>query len=233
MRTLSIIILLAIVFFSGIRKPSGSSINREVTGQQDPYSMISEAENLLCDGDLVLRLNQDPLSQFIKNFNREDKKYSHAGIVLFENGKPFVYHILNDEGSRDGKIRQESFPGFCDPMKNYAFGVFRYRLGKEEVKKLKTVIYSWQKNKVLFDYDFNLQTDQRMYCSEMISKAITKATASRIVFKTTVVTKQEASLLAAYLKLPVSTFSLSEIVSLDNLYCSNTCAPVKEYSFNR
>src|SRR5687768_13423757 len=69
--------------------------------------MIEKGLSLLQEGDLVLRLNHDPASQFIKYFNRNDKSYSHAGIVLFENGYPYVYHIVNGEENPGEQIKKD------------------------------------------------------------------------------------------------------------------------------
>src|ERR1700733_5665229 len=78
----------------------------------DPYRMIQEGALLLKEGDLVVRLNRDPLSSFIKNFNRRDKSYSHAGIVLYEKGYPYIFHIVKGEENPDGKLRKDSLRQF-------------------------------------------------------------------------------------------------------------------------
>jgi len=65
--------------------------------RMNPYGMIEEGRSLLKEGDLVVRLNRDPSSRFIKCFNHKDKNYSHCGIVLFEQGYPYVYHIIDGE----------------------------------------------------------------------------------------------------------------------------------------
>lgn len=74
----------------------------------NPYGMIEDGQSRLKEGDLVVRMNRDPSSRFIKYFNHKDKNYSHSGIVLFENGYPYVYHILNGEENPDQKMRKDS-----------------------------------------------------------------------------------------------------------------------------
>jgi hypothetical protein len=71
------------------------------------------------------RLNMDGYSQYIKQFNRNDKQYSHAGIVIFEDGQPFVYHMINGEENTSNMMTKHLFEEFVDPKKNYAFGVYR------------------------------------------------------------------------------------------------------------
>jgi hypothetical protein len=98
--------------------------------------MINEGQTLLKEGDLVVRLNQDPTSQFIKNLNRHDRKYSHAGIVLYEKGYPIIYHIVNGDEQPDGQLRKDSLSKFCNPRKNLAYGIFRYEMETNEIKIL-------------------------------------------------------------------------------------------------
>jgi hypothetical protein len=109
----------------------------------DPFAMINEGQSLLKEGDLVVRLNQDPASQFIKSFNRHDKNYSHAGIVLFESGYPYIYHIVNGEENPDEKLRKDTLGRFCNPRKNIAYGIFRYEIEAGEIKRLKDLIHKW------------------------------------------------------------------------------------------
>jgi hypothetical protein len=230
MRALSVIIIIGICFCSGIKKPAAKG-NVPRVKAFDPHSLIREAESLLQDGDLLVRLNYDPASQFIKNFNRVDKKYSHAGLVFFENDKPYIWHILNDENNISGTIKKESLLQFANPRNNFSFGIFRYALTNEETKNLKTQVLAWHKKGIEFDNEFSLKSNSKMYCSEMIYKAIKKATGNRITPATTELTGHEAKLLSAYLKNPALITAGAEIISIDNLYINHYCKPVKEYSF--
>jgi hypothetical protein len=140
------LILILIVFFSfcSCINEANKHTSAIVTSNNyiDPFRMISEGQALLKDGDLVVRLNQDPCSQIIKNFNRRDKSYSHAGIVLYENGYPYVYHIVNGPENPDGKLKMDSLSHFCNPRKNIAFGIFRYEIKVNEVKNLISLIHN-------------------------------------------------------------------------------------------
>ena len=232
MRIFILILLGAGIFYSGIDKAAKQEpVTIAANHFVDPYAMIREGQSLLREGDLVVRLNQDPASQFIKNFNRQDKSYSHAGIVLFEKGYPYVYHIVNGEENPDEKLRRDSLKWFCNPRKNTAYGIFRYKIDQGEVKRLKEIIHSWYVKGVQFDSAFNLATDDRMYCSEMIKKSLAGATHNRISVETTKLTGTEADLFSVYLHLPVSYTSRLRIVSIDNLYKHSSCYSIKEYNY--
>lgn len=197
----------------------------------DPYKMIDNGESLLKEGDLIVRLNQDPASQFIKNFNRHDKSYSHAGIVLFEHGCPYVFHIVNGEENPDERLRKDSLKQFCSPRKNTAFGIFRYNLKSNEIKKLRAIIHTWYSERIRFDSAFDLNTNNRMYCSEMVSKALAIATKKRISVETTRLTKTESLFFSTYTHLPFSRLKDLKLISIDDLYCNSFCHLIKRYNY--
>ncbi len=233
MRTTLLILLISYCFYScNSHATKQESIAAAPIHYVDPYPMIREGQALLKEGDLVVRLNQDPTSQFIKNFNRQDKSYSHAGIVLFEKGYPFVYHIVNGEENPDEKLRKDSLSWFCSPRNNLAYGIYRYEWNEGETKRLKDLIHKWYAKGVHFDQTFDYRTDDKMYCSEMIRKALEKVTNKRIMIETTKLTSAEAGLFSAYLHLPLSYTSKLEIVSIDNLYKTPSCVLIKNYDYS-
>jgi hypothetical protein len=208
-----------------------TSVSTEPTAVAKAYNTIEKGQSLLQEGDLVLRLNHDPASQFIKYFNRGDKSYSHSGIVLFENGYPYVYHIVNGDENPGEQIRKDSLLRFCNPRKNFGFGIYRYKIDATEIRKLKEVIHNWYQKGVRFDSTFNLETDDRMYCSEMVSKALAKATANRIKIATTQPTTIEAAALSSHIHLSMAATRKLKIIAIDNLYLNKFCTPVFRYSF--
>ncbi|MES1215448.1 MAG: YiiX/YebB-like N1pC/P60 family cysteine hydrolase [Bacteroidota bacterium] len=231
-RNLILILILPYCFYSCMGNASNrESISVPAKEFPDPFTMINEGEALLKEGDLVVRLNQDPTSQFIKNFNRRDKSYSHAGIVLFENGYPYIFHIVNGEENPDEKMRKDSLKQFCNPRKNIAYGIFRYKMDAGEIKRLKVLIHKWYMKGVHFDQTFNFKTDDKMYCSEMISKALVRVTNNRISIETTKLTSTEAELFSAYAHLPFTYTSKLQIVSIDNLYTNPFCRLIKNYNY--
>lgn len=199
----------------------------------NPYKMIAEGKDLLREGDLVVRLNIEPSSEAIRQFNRIDKSYSHAGIVLFDGGIPFVYHIVNGCENPDEKLRRDSLSRFCDPKRNLAFGIYRYDLTATEILNLKAIIKRWYRRGIKFDYRFDLKTNDKMYCSEMVSKALAATTHNRIIVETTKPTNIEAGFFSAYTHLPYPYISKLRIVAIDNLYQRESCHLVKKYNYKR
>jgi hypothetical protein len=197
----------------------------------NPYGMIKAAHSLLKEGDLVVRLNRDPSSQCIKCFNHKDKNFSHSGIVLFDHGYPYVYHIINGQENPDQKLRRDSLKQFCDPARNAAFGIYRYNLSAGEIRKLNDTVHEWYTKGLRFDSLFSLQTNDRMYCSEMICKALAAASNKRIVIEPVQLSFVEASFLTTYTRLPISYTNQLPIIPIDALYINPYCRLVKKYQY--
>ena len=226
--------MLALVSYSIYLYACSSYLQNETTMYRriSAYAMINEGQSLLKDGDLVVRLNRDPSSSFIKNFNRHDKCYSHSGIVLIENGYPFVFHIIDGEENPCGRLRMDSLSWFCNPTKNGAYGIFRYEMSALEIKLVKNTVHKLYAKGVQFDNAFNLSTDDKMYCSEMISKVLKEATGKRIEIEPTQLTAIEAGFFSAYTHLPYHYANNLKIISIDALYINPFCHLVKRYQFN-
>ena len=104
-------------------------------------------------------------------------------------------------------------------------------VGKVKLDKNRQVNH-WYDERVRFDSSFNMRTDDRMYCSEMIRKSLTAATAGRIALATTRPTPQEAKFYSAYLHLDSAYLSRLEITTIDNLYLNPHCRLLKRFDFN-
>jgi len=220
---------LAFFFYGKEPEPFHPSLTK--TNDSANCAMIKEGETLLQEGDLVVRLSGDPTSQFIKYFNRNDQRYSHSGIVLYQGGYPYIFHMVSGDENPDARLRKDSLMRFCDPQKNSEYGLYRYHLNDSEIKKLKECMEAWYAKGLRFDSLFNLKTDDRMYCSEMIKKGLAKATNNRVQIASSKLTKQEAFLLSAHLRLPLNYTTNLQVVAIDNLYTNAFCVKIKAYVF--
>jgi hypothetical protein len=195
--------------------------------------LIKEGALLLKDGDLLLRSGQEYSSQMISRFSRNDKTYSHAGLVFIENGLPVVYHILPGDENPDEKLRTDSLNAFLNPRRNFGFAIYRYRLDSNQVNRLKDIIHQWYRQGVYFDYEFNLKTSDRMYCSEMIRKALMLSSGNQIVLNTTKPTDTEAATFSKYTKVPAFKVVHNDIVAIDNLFLHPECRLIKRFDFTK
>lgn len=130
----------------------------------------------LHEGDILLRRGSGPDSYMLSQMNKTDKTYSHCGLVHFINNKPFVYHCIGGEDNPDQRMRLEPAAQFCTPMFNKGIGLARMALQPTQLTQLMTISAGIYANKPLFDLSFDLKTDQALYCSEFVYKAVLQAT---------------------------------------------------------
>jgi hypothetical protein len=175
---------------------------------------IYQYKKMVKTGDLVVRTGKDFTSETMRLLSTKDKTYSHCGIASIENDTLFVYHSIGGEWNPDQKLRRDPFEIFCNPYENRGFGIFRYKITSGEDVNLIKAVHKFYNKKIMFDLQFNLESDDRMYCSEFVYKAIEQATANKIV-------------------LPTTTINHTKFIAIDNLFINPFCSEIKRIVFNR
>jgi hypothetical protein len=173
---------------------------------------INMAKKLVHSGDLILRTGKDFTSDVMRKLSQQDRTYSHCGIASWENDTLFGYHALGGDFNPDQKIRRDPFYLFCNPFENREFGIFRYKVSKSQQQSLTHAAKDYFSNGVMFDMQFNLDTDDQMYCSEYVYKIIKKATAGTIPIHTTTLNK-------------------IQFVAVDNLFINPYCSEIQRTIF--
>lgn len=148
-------------------------------------------------GDIILRNSNGMLASFFRNMSKQDKRYSHAGFIVVGN-KTWVCHYIDNENG-NGLIAEE-LKDFVNEHKCNAYGVYRFPLTEAERGKLDYIISNDIQHPVAFDEKFDLQTDDKLYCTEWISKSLWNA---------------------AHIKIPVTASEMMEYIALDNLYINS------------
>jgi hypothetical protein len=127
-------------------------------------------------GDLVFRRGKSFASQAVL-LTDQNSGYSHVGILFISNGKSFVIHAVPDE-SDDGSdvIKCEKLESFLSFEKASRAGIYRIPGLSEEI--LDKVV-GWGRKafdaKLGFDDEYNLSTDDKLYCTELIWKCYRSA----------------------------------------------------------
>jgi hypothetical protein len=134
----------------------------------------------LQEGDLLLREGTDFSSEQAKSFSVEDKTYSHAGIAVKEHNRWKVIHIVPDHYHIQDKVRMEGIDSFANPKDNASIALARYQLDPHQVDSLTNYLRKQYERQIIFDGNFDLDTDDAMYCSEMISKGLALATRKKL-----------------------------------------------------
>jgi Permuted papain-like amidase enzyme, YaeF/YiiX, C92 family len=147
--------------------------------------IVDTAVSLVRSGDIVLRRGLGADSYMLAEMNRKDKSYSHCGIVMVENGYPFVYHSIGGEDNPDERLRRDSSNFFFSPLHNTDIAIIRYDYSNEKIEELRQVVYDYYKQRPKFDLAFDLKTDDELYCAEFIYKAVNKVMKDSLYIRTT------------------------------------------------
>ena len=150
---------------------------------QHAFSEIAGMKKMIRNGDLVTRTGNDFTSESLRSLNQKNKTYSHCGIVSIEQDSVFVYHAVGGEFNPDQKLMRESFEEFSEPYNNRGIGLFRFSISEKEIISMTDTAKMFYKNGLMFDLDFDLTSNDRMYCAEFVSKTYQKASLS-LVFST-------------------------------------------------
>jgi hypothetical protein len=182
-------------------------------------------------GDLVVRLTDDVVSDVIKNMNESDKAFSHAGIVVMEGNRKMVCNINPDDKENTGAdtIRHEPLDSFVNPRYNLTAALFRYSFTDAEQQVFLSALDSFKRLQPHFDERYDYATDKKMYCSEMIAKALNKASSGRITCKQTYLSEKMVKLFKIYYK--KYNYTEEQIrqvpyVPIDNLYRVPGCTEI-------
>lgn len=197
-------------------------------------SLLQEARSLIKTGDLVLRRGNDFSSDQVRGMSKEDKTYSHAGIAVIKDDSIFVYHVEPDFYNVKDKVRKENIDSFFSRTHNTEFAVARFSLDSNETKDLIAYLEERYQQKVSFDMGFDLKTDDKMYCSEMIRKGLLKATHNRIVIEVQPFNdKSKYKIIKQYFKLKENQFVNREIIPIDRLYLNPACTILKRFTYQQ
>lgn len=133
---------------------------------------FNSANDKLKTGDIILREGKSFVSQALRSFSQTDKHFSHAGIIVIKDKQVYVCHVMAAEGKRSNKIRLEPINSFCNKADNSSFAVYRSGVDPDHIE---SILAGYFQKGISFDNDFDLKSDQQMYCTELVYKALTAA----------------------------------------------------------
>lgn len=144
--------------------------------------LIKTVKKNIQSGDLVTRTGNDFTSESLRSLNQRNSTYSHCGIASIENDSVFVYHALGGEWNPDEKLRRDRWEIFADPYSNKGIGIFKPAVSVSVLDSIIALTKSYQQKGLMFDMDFDLKTNDRMYCAEFIYKVFIEASSQQIQF---------------------------------------------------
>lgn len=154
---------------------------------------------LLKNGDVILRKGRGIISDGLRRMARQDASFSHAGIVVKSDSGWNVVHCLGGEGAvRDG-VLIDPLSDFCSNSTADSIAVVRLSDLPELQDAVAFHAAGLARKAIRFDTDFSLETENDLYCTELIYRVYLHCSRGKI-------------------SLPLTRFAGMEYVACDNLY---------------
>lgn len=148
-------------------------------------------------GDLVFILGNGFWSQFFKNISQKEKRFSHVGIIAEKDGEPHIVHASASDFTGIGRV---SIVGLKDFLKECSdFSIYRVDANNSVRDKIADTVVNFIGYP--FDREFDLSSDDSVYCAELIRIAVNQSTGSEII--------------------GTSKFAAGEFVCIDDCYLNN------------
>lgn len=123
------------------------------------------------NGDLIFRRGKS-VESFAVCLADRDHDFSHIGIVVVDQGQPFVIHAVPGESDQTPSlVVKEPVNDFLDNNKASHWAVYRSRLSAGALKKVTARAWTFFVSRTGFDNDYDLTSDTRVYCSELVMKS--------------------------------------------------------------
>jgi hypothetical protein len=198
---------------SACREAGSHTVARQTAARiRRSLPCIDSAKYLLQDGDIITRTGIDFTSQSLRQFCRNDKTYSHCGIISIEQQHIFVYHALGGEINPNQKLKKETLSSFCDALDNQGFGLFRFPLASSQKLILHQQLERHYRAGLPFDMQFDLHSDSAMYCTEFVYKMLEQASNNTLHFTTSFVNGLE-------------------YMAADNIFLHQNCREIHRFTY--
>jgi len=160
-KPLLIILIPGLLLITDIRK------SKAPFSENDYKLLLEDLQN----GDIIFRRGRSIESYAVLLADKR-KEYSHVGIIWIENRKPFVIHAVPDENTTEVEyIKKETIEIFLSKEKASKFAIYRSGLSEETNEKAAKIALQYYNNHYVFDGQYDLNTDSKLYCTELIIKA--------------------------------------------------------------
>lgn len=129
-------------------------------------SLYSNFEHLH-NGDLILRCGRSTES-FAVHLADANSVFTHIGIISIENDIPYVIHAVP---SKTNLIQKEIVSSFINSKNASKFAIYRSNFNEVYLDKVAKTANRYYLNKYEFDTEYDLTTNTKLYCTELVLKA--------------------------------------------------------------
>ena len=133
----------------------------------------------LAPGDVVVRRQDGYLDHAFKNASTREKRFTHAGILVENDGRLVVASMFGSETIMRGELRLQSWLEYCAASVEVA----AYRYSGKSASDVRVGIAAAAKRRkgLPLDFAFDLTTKDRLYCTELVRDCINEAAGREVV----------------------------------------------------
>ena len=128
-------------------------------------------------GDLIFRRGQSIASRLVLLADTLSV-YSHVGLVLMDGSEPLVVHVVPAETANDlALVRVEPLVSFIGVKRASAISVRRldHARAGHYASRAGAAASAYARKGLSFDGSFDLQSKERLYCTELVWRAYLEA----------------------------------------------------------
>jgi hypothetical protein len=157
-----------------------AEVKEKIKNDSWHWDMVNFPLDSIKTGDLMLRHSTGFSSDIFMQSSKREAKFSHSGMAIRNpDGTVYVYHMLGGVDNPQFNLKKDSLQAWCSPVFAQSFAIYRYDLSDAERGIIDSMARYYYKSNLTFDMDFDLKTDDRMYCSEFIYKMLVLATKNK------------------------------------------------------
>ena len=128
------------------------------------------------DGDLIFRKGTGFFSDLFTKAGDSATPYSHVGIAYVDNGQVFVIHTEANELTGKGSAKIDKIEEFLGRENSLYAAVYRLKDNSQTYGKMAVeAAIGYAKQKIPFDINFDLTTENELYCTELVYLAYKNA----------------------------------------------------------
>jgi len=126
------------------------------------------------DGDLVFRRGKS-LSSYAVFMTDAHSNFSHVGMIVHENGCPFIIHAVPDESKGPEYVKKELPKDFFSFKRCSSGALYRVRCDTKTKEKAAETAHNFYEKAIEFDHAFDLSDQEKLYCTELVYNAFFEA----------------------------------------------------------
>lgn len=132
---------------------------------------------------IFTRSTQLKVSYIATDFNLTDSLSTHVGIGLKINNEYQIYNVTNEPTYTDSALVCDDLNSFLNVEGIQYYSLWAFKASPKEMEILISVLREYTLTPVTFDYNFLLEKNNALYCSEFVRNVLEKIDSKKFSFE--------------------------------------------------